>query len=420
MESSKKPWPLSTVNGIRDRINTQPDYQRPAVWSRSQKQLLIDTILRNYDVPKLYWYRVSKSPAKYDVVDGQQRLRAIWEYFAGEYGLPKNADTLDGNEIAGLTYSELPDELRMRFDTYPLDVVIVEDADEDEVREMFLRLQNGTTLKAQEKRNAFPGKMRAFIKTLAKHEFFGRVGFSDHRYMHDLVAAQITCLELNGGPANVKSRDLDRMYCDNPDFDPGHPSARATRRTLDLLAGAFPEKTPELTRFNVISLYCAAAKLLPSYVRDQFGPVLHDWFLKFEVDRRAQESLPEDEADVEWLTYRDKISHSTDSEESIQWRTDFMLRSLLAAHCNIQLKDDQRIFTPEQRLVVFRRDGAICQLRLRCTGVKVQWGDWHCDHRVPWSNGGRTTVENGQVACSTCNLAKGADAESAAPRPAGS
>jgi hypothetical protein len=40
--------------------------------------------------------------------------------------------------------------------------VILSDTDEDEVREMLLRRQNGTTLKAQERRNAISGKMRDF------------------------------------------------------------------------------------------------------------------------------------------------------------------------------------------------------------------------------------------------------------------
>lgn len=53
MELNKKPWPLATIFGIRDRIDTNPDYQRPPVWSISQKQLLIDTILCGYDIPKM-------------------------------------------------------------------------------------------------------------------------------------------------------------------------------------------------------------------------------------------------------------------------------------------------------------------------------------------------------------------------------
>ena len=37
---------------------------------------------------------------------------------------------------------------------------------------MFLRLQNGITLKAQEKRHAFGGNMRDFVIQISKHPFF--------------------------------------------------------------------------------------------------------------------------------------------------------------------------------------------------------------------------------------------------------
>src|ERR1700722_1051523 len=81
MKPSTKPWPLKSIHGIRNRINTNPDFQRPAVWGLAQKQLLVDSILRDYDIPKLYWRKTSSKPDKYDVVDGQQRLRAIWGFF---------------------------------------------------------------------------------------------------------------------------------------------------------------------------------------------------------------------------------------------------------------------------------------------------------------------------------------------------
>ena len=155
--------------GIRDKVDTNPDYQRPAVWTSSQRQLLVDTVLRGYDIPKFYWRRTGRKPDTYDVVDGQQRLRALWGYAGNEFGLPKDADPIDGSPVAGLKLEELPDELRIRFDIYPLDIVLVEDADEDEVREMFLRLQNGTSLRAQEKRNAYPGAMRSFVRSLSEH-----------------------------------------------------------------------------------------------------------------------------------------------------------------------------------------------------------------------------------------------------------
>lgn len=407
MDTSKKPWPIATVFGIREKIDTNPDYQRPAVWTRGQKQLLVDTILRNYDIPKFYWRRTGRKPDTYDVVDGQQRLRAIWEFMSGAFTLPKQADAIDEYDVAACLYADLPDELRIRFDTYSLDVVLVEDADEDDVREMFLRLQNGTSLRAQEKRNAYPGKMRDFVRSLAGHPFFESVGFSNSRFTHDLVAAQLVRLELACGPANVKDRDLSKMYSDHADFNAAQPEAKAVRRVLDFLAEVFPDKAPELTRYNVVALYCVAAELLARYVRSEFAPVLGPWFLDFEMRRAKQEELDEDEGDAEWISYKEKISHSTDSEDSIRYRMEFMLRDLMVCHPDLSLKDAQRTFTEAQRRAVFRRDEGLCQLGIKCSREKVKWDDWHCDHRLAWTEGGKTTVENGQVACAACNLAKG-------------
>jgi len=408
MKSNKKPWPLRSTHGIRNRINTNPDFQRPAVWGRAQKQLLVDTILRDYDIPKLYWRKISSKPDRYDVVDGQQRLRAIWGFFDGEFPLPKDADAIDGEGVANLRYEQLPDELRMRFDVYALDVVVLEESDEDEVREMFLRLQNGTSLKAQEKRNAYPGQMRAFVHQLANHPFFQSVGFANSRYTYDLVAAQLLCLELAGEPTNIKNADLNRMYNEYAKFDSKSPEAKAVQRVLNILAETFPEKTPELERYNVIALYCVIAEMQKQYAFDEVKPLLRDWFLGFEAARRAQEEKPDDEVDPEWASYKEKISHSTDSADSVRWRMDFMLRHLLELHPTIQRKDNQRAFTHIQRLAVFRRDKGHCQLKLKCDGAKLTWDDWHCDHTTPWTSGGKTTVENGRVACSACNLSKGA------------
>jgi len=409
MKSSKKPWPLKTIFGIKSRINTNPDFQRPPVWSTAQKQLLVDTILRDYDVPKLYWRKTGSKPDKYDVVDGQQRLRAIWEFFEGEFKLPRDAETIEGEVVKGSAYEDLPDELRMRFDVYPLDIVVLEDTDEDEVREMFLRLQNGTTLKAQEKRNAFSGKMRDFVRSLSKHPLFGSVGFADSRFTFDHIAAQMVCLELGGGPVNIKNADLNRMYETEKEFDSKGSTAKAVARVLDILNRVFPEKTPELERFNVIALYCVVSELLRQYVISDIEPKINEWFLTFEERRRDEEAKPEDEADPEWVSYKEKISHSTDAAESVRWRMEFLLRNLLESYPSIRRKDNQRDFTHVQKLAVFRRDKGFCRLKTKCKGAKLTWDDWHCDHIKPWSKGGPTTVINGQVACPACNLSKGGD-----------
>lgn len=356
----------------------------------------------------MYWRKVGEKPDRYDVVDGQQRLRAIWSFVDGEFHLPKNAEPIDDMPIAGCNYQNLPDELQIRFDQYTLDVVVLEDTDEDEVREMFLRLQNGTSLKAQEKRNAMPGRMRDFVRSLTEHPFFGRVGFANSRFTHDHVAAQLVCLELAGGPTNVKDGDLNHMYKSQEEFDVDGKQAKIIRKTLDLLAEVFVDKTPELERYNVVTLYGVIAELQRVYVLAEIKAQLREWFLDFETRRRAQETLDAETAAPEWIAYKEKISHSTDAQESIRFRLDFLMRDLLSRFAGLSLKDEQRDFTYSQKLAIFRRDHQTCQLRIKCDGVQVVWDDWHCDHKVPWSKGGKTTVENGQVACPACNLTKGA------------
>jgi len=413
MKINKKIYPLMSVSaqkGIRARIDTNPDYQRPSVWSVAQRQLLIDTILRGYDIPKMYWRQTDSNPDRYEVVDGQQRLRTIWGYFDGEFGLPADADPINGEAIAGLRVDQLPDDLLIQLQTYNIDVVVMEDSDEDEVREMFLRLQNGTSLKAQEKRNAMPGAMRNYIKELAGHKFFtDSVDFENSRFTHDLVAAQIACLELAGEPTNIKNADLNRMYKQAQDFSESSKEAKAIKRTLNYLADIFPHRTPELQRYNVISLYCVVAELQRQYSFSDIVGKLHDWFIEFETTRREQESIDDESGESEWISYKEKISHSTDAQESIRFRMEFMMKHLLAHFPDLQQKDNQRDFTHIQKLTIYRRDQGKCQVKIKCNGEKVTWDSWHCDHKKAWSKGGQTTVENGQVACPECNLSKGAD-----------
>jgi uncharacterized protein with ParB-like and HNH nuclease domain len=69
---------IDKVYKRRDRID-MPDYQREEVWSTTKKQLLIDSILNGWHLPKLYFRKVDENSS--ECVDGQQRLSAIFEFF---------------------------------------------------------------------------------------------------------------------------------------------------------------------------------------------------------------------------------------------------------------------------------------------------------------------------------------------------
>ena len=385
----------------RTKINTNPDYQRPAVWTRPQKQLLIDSMLREYDIPKMYLHKTGKDT--FDVIDGQQRLRTIWEYFSGGFALPKNADPVDDMDIAGKKYDDLDMDLLDKLNSYNLDFVVLDDVTEDEISEMFLRLQNGTTLKAQEKRNAYPGNMRNYIKQLATHPFFvNSVNFKNSRFSHEHVAAQLTLLTINGDICDVKDRNLNAMYMDNQDFDSNGDTAKKIKRVLNYLLRMFPKKTPELKRYNVVSLYALVKDLIESYAIKDREQDLAKWFIDFETMRMLEAEKPEDQQDARLAIYQSKTKDSTDAMDSLRYRHEFLKESLLSAIPDLEPKDTKRFFDEAQRQVIFRRDKGICQ---KC-GKKCEWDAWQADHIIPWNASGKTIVSNGQVLCSSCNAAK--------------
>jgi len=79
----------------------------------------------------------------------------------------------------------------------------------------------------------------------------------------------------------------------------------------------------------------------------------------------------------------------------------------LARKIKLAHHDPRRLFTSKQRAEIVERDGCDCAYCGR--EVTGEEGDRiFIDHVIPHTSGGATVVENGVVACSTCNSSKGA------------
>jgi len=92
-----------TIKELYDSLNTileQPKYQRGSVWKPIKKQLLIDSILRGIDIPKIYLRKVAHGLYKYEVADGQQRITALKDFINKKF-------TLSNKIINGLNLSKI-------------------------------------------------------------------------------------------------------------------------------------------------------------------------------------------------------------------------------------------------------------------------------------------------------------------------
>lgn len=193
----------------RNEIRLDPPYQRMGgIWTKEKKQLLIDSILNDYDIPKIYFHTYSrelklKTGIDYAVIDGRQRLETIWQFIDGGFTLSKDFEYQRDPSInlAGLSYDDMAKEyprIKIKFDSFVLPVISVDTDDEDLIEDMFYRLNEAVPLNAAEKRNSIGGDLVKAIRELAEHDLFiNRVKFGNRRYQHREVAARFLLAEEN-------------------------------------------------------------------------------------------------------------------------------------------------------------------------------------------------------------------------------
>lgn len=380
-----------------------PEVQRELVWTKSQNQLLIDSLLKDFDIPKIYFRDVENAGKKaYAVIDGQQRLNAIFSFVADGYELPMDADDVEGEKVAGKKWSELSSSLQILFFNRPIDVVHLIGYTDEEIDETFLRLQNGTPLKAAEKRRAIAGNMRNVVSELAKHDIFAKYcSFANQHFAFEDVTAKVFKQIIDGKASNISAQALKRMYEQNPYITVDDKVAKDTKRAFDFMKKAFRNTDhPHLKRYAVIDLAVIANSLLKVYDLSNYAEKFGEAFLKFSNERILNAEKPEDEQDQRLIRY----SNATrgDSLEYLEYRQKVLKEYILEEMPYLELKDQNRMFTPDQRAVIYRIGKGRCAI----CGIEVSEENFEADHVKPWSKGGRTIIANGQILCAACNHVK--------------
>lgn len=330
-----EPHTLTWWRNRLDKIDMDPAYQRRGrLWSVTDKQYLIDSILNGFDVPKIYMadFTWGDSPLNsqklpYAIIDGKQRLEAIFDFFAGKITLNKDFRYLEDPSLAlgGLGYQDLNKRYPLvaeRFDEYSLLVMRVIAKSDVPINELFVRLNRSKPLTGAEIRNAMAGPAPQLFRQIAKHDLFSEnVAFTMTRGQDLNAAAKLLYFEYSGSPKETKKASLDQFVKDSVKDTKGlELAARKVVDVLDCLSEIFLPADKVLSSAGVFPVFYW---LVRSRTTADF-PFIREFLVRFDADRRANRERatadPKDKnVDQELLQY-DRLNRSTDDVKSHEGR----------------------------------------------------------------------------------------------------
>lgn len=262
-------------------LDIRPPYQRAPVWADRQKNALIESVLLQLPIPEVYIQQVvdSEGETTHAVVDGQQRIRTILQFIGVD------VDEEDENDFAldklppqsnwyGRVFDALTEDERRRFWRYRLSVRMLETDSEQEVRDMFKRLNKYTMpLKPQELRNAtYVGPFARLVTSIADESDYWAehsiVTAQSIRRMGDIEFVAELLIGVTHGPQGGSSTIIDEYYAQYEDYEDEFPEQRTARRrfnaTLAFVQRIFPEirRSRWHNKTDFYSLFVAIAHLL--------------------------------------------------------------------------------------------------------------------------------------------------------------
>lgn len=322
-----EPKPLQWWISQRTKIDMNPLYQRHGrLWSQADKAFLIDSILNEYDIPKIYMVdfefgnvSLNKKGLPYAIIDGKQRLEAIFDFYSGalrlddEFVYEKNPKL----KLGGLGYSDLTKlypEIVSIFNNHPLSVVHVITDEKEKINELFVRLNRSKPLTGAEIRNAMAGPVSDIIRLLAAHELFKScVKFTITRAQDKNASTKLLLFEYSGKLVETKRKNLDK-FAKQAKKEAKAKIELASRRvidTLDRMSEIFLPRDPLLRSAGVFPVYYWLIRQLDSS-HDQR---VREFLNMFEKIRKENRDKASDKADGELMTF-DRLNRSTDDERS--------------------------------------------------------------------------------------------------------
>lgn len=432
---------------------TRPPYQRKSVWSMKKQQSLFDSLFRRFYVPRLVVreVRLSDDRTVREIIDGQQRITAIQDYFDNKFKLPATLADVHP-DLPNKYFQDLSTDLRKFIDKeLVINADIVKNIDDPKnpehqrvATEIFWRLQQGETLNFMEVAHAKLSSLsRNFIVKYSddetfdyanylpidenpnKHEFFKIIERGNNRMQHLMTMTRLLLIEEADGYADLKDsavvefidKYVEKGGIGNDSFE-DLDFAKNCLRNLNLFHEIFKDDPmydenngiKELSReYIIVSFYFLIRHLKSRYVVGEREKGLINKFF-FEFYERWDKG---DQNDFDMVVFSNNRQQSI---VNLQER-DIILRQLFfdfltKEDASLTTVDDKRLFNEAEKIKIYRRDNGLCQQCLKEgkpeKEATVTWTQYQADHIFAHTKGGKTEIENAQVLCKYHNAKKGA------------
>jgi len=330
-------------------INTE--YQRSEIWKPYQRRDLIESIMKGFSIGVLVVWK--NRDGKFEILDGQQRIKTIIRFLNDEF---KNNENKKFSELTTTEQSEIEG-----YSIYYLR--LKSDLSEEQISDIFTRLQEGTPLNIAEKVNAFRGKFReSFMEAFTKNtRFFGKV--KNYRFRARFLAAQFLLLELETNFdkmifPNMKYLDFKKV---NEKYKEKIPKKklRMYNTYINFLGTFLYNEIRAISYRDWISLYLLASYLHKKQAKTEgLGIYFRKFaleFLKNLTSFSIYDTSPPEGMDPKlfkkYMKYKQFGRRATLSD-SIEKRFRIILSEYKRIFPSIKYKDKIRLFNEEQKIKI--------------------------------------------------------------------
>ncbi len=372
-----------------------PSFQREKVWKLRMKQYLIDSIFRGFYIPAILAFSKKQLllGEHYWVIDGQQRLSAIFEFMENKFPTMNatHADEPHYKPIEpGKYYRDLSQENRDILNTYRLHFKILEDVDPTFLGVMFRRLQNQVRLTGAEKLFSYTSETTARAVTLLDHQFWREqyAGQTDRKNTFQ-SCLYIFMLELANGYANVTMPSLKDLAAGTKDKQVNSDDfAKKIVRRLDEIHQVFKGIQIHNMR-EIIPLYqCAIFLDDANYdLKKSKEGCLTPWFLG--IQQFALE------------TNRARFANFYEQLTKNRYQRQFWAEHLNTVFTceGLASLDKRRAFDQLDRLRAYSKQNGICPI---CKKQVKQSDIGH--HIIRYTDGGKTIGDNCALVHKECHV----------------